>query len=217
MIKFEHVTREFGNQKGVKDLNFEIHSGEITALLGRNGAGKTTTLKLMTGCLTPAAGKMTRQGSLGFVPDHAPVYPEMTLDAYLKFVAELRDIPNSEQGQAIDQIVSKFELEAVLDRIIGHLSKGYQQRIGLAQGLLHNPEILILDEPTASLDPEQQRQTREWLKTLAPRKAIVISSHSLDEVAQLASRILILKDGRLEHDIELRNRPLSNEEIGALI
>ncbi len=217
MAKFKHVTKKYGQNRGVEDLSFTLKPQTITALLGRNGAGKTTTLKLLAGCLQPDAGVVeVDRAKLGFVPEHPPLYREMTVKAYLHFVAALREITPDAQT-AIQDVLLQFELDTVKDRIIGHLSKGYQQRLGLAQGAIHHPELLILDEPSSGLDPAQQRQTTAWIRDLSTTKTILISSHSLDEVSRLATRILVLVEGRLRHDINLIQTPMTPPEIGALI
>ncbi|MBE3590641.1 MAG: ABC transporter ATP-binding protein [Firmicutes bacterium] len=209
MIRFEHVTKRYGPRRGVEDVSFEVRRGEIVGLLGPNGAGKTTTLRLLTGYLPPMSGRILVDGldieeepfavrrRIGYLPDNPPLYPEMTVRAYLHFAAALRDVPGRLRAARVDAALERFGLGDVAGRLIGRLSRGYRQRVGLAQAVVHDPDVLVLDEPTVGLDPRQVSEMRETIRSLARDHTIVFSSHILSEVQALCERVVILHEGRV--------------------
>jgi len=216
LIGLEHVTKKYGNTIGVQDLSFQIDQGQIVGLLGRNGAGKTTTLNLMTGYFPPDTGivrvnqldlvKFPRECKrhIGYLPEKPPLYDEMTVWDYLNFVCDLRDVVSLSKKNHVNEILRVCALEDVKDRVIGHLSKGYRQRVGFAQALCGNPEIMILDEPTVGLDPMQVVEIRTLIQKLGRDHTILFSSHILSEVQQLCDRVLILDGGKLIRSFDLK-------------
>ena len=209
MIKVEHLTKRFAGCVAVDDASFTVERGEIVGLLGPNGAGKTTTMRILT-CFFPAsAGRVTIAGldifteslevrrRIGYMPENVPLYPEMRVDEYLRFRARLKGVPGRRVNRRVAEVKELCGLEDVGLRIIGQLSKGYRQRTGLAEALVHDPELLILDEPTIGLDPNQIRQVRGLIRELAQRHTILLSSHILPEVEMTCGRVLILKAGRI--------------------
>ena len=215
MIALENVTRKYGRTVALKDVSLEIGSGRMTGLLGRNGAGKTTALNLMTGYLPPDAGRVLVDGEdmqkhpreckrkIGYLPEKPPLYDEMTVKDYLKFVCDLREVLPRGREKHVAEILEVCALGEVRGRVIGHLSKGYRQRVGIAQALCGNPEILILDEPTVGLDPLQVVEIRSLIRTLGQEHTIVFSSHILSEVQQLCDSVIILHEGRLIRYFEM--------------
>ncbi|MBX5477020.1 MAG: ABC transporter ATP-binding protein [Clostridia bacterium] len=209
MIRFERVTKRYGPRRGVEDVSFEVRRGEIVGLLGPNGAGKTTTLRMLTGYLPPSEGRILVDGHdveeepfearrrIGYMPDNPPLYPEMTVRGYLQFVAALRDVPARSRAAKVDAALERFNLGDVAGRLIGRLSRGYRQRVGLAQAVVHDPDVLVLDEPTVGLDPRQVSEMRETIRALARDHTIVFSSHILSEVQALCERVVILHEGRV--------------------
>lgn len=209
MIEFRDVTRRFGSVEAVKDLSFEVDRGEVVGLLGANGAGKTTTMRLMTGYFPPTDGEVRIAGQriernplgakrrIGYLPETPPLYDEMVVDHYLRYVGTLKELSGSELRTKIDTVLSRLELEEQADRLVGNLSRGYRQRVALAQALVHEPDILVLDEPTLGLDPNQVRRLRELIQELARDSTLLISSHILPEVRELCERVIILKDGEM--------------------
>jgi ABC-2 type transport system ATP-binding protein len=209
MIKVEGVTKRYGSMTAVRNISFEVAAGEIVGFLGPNGAGKTTTMRILTGFLPPTEGTAEVAGHsvldepievkrhIGYLPEIPPVYPEMDVDSYLEFVARLKGIPNSRVAAAVDAALAKTSIGHVRRKLIGKLSKGYKQRVGLAQALIHNPKVLILDEPTAGLDPAQIREVRELVKSLAGDHTIILSSHILSEVSDTCGRVIIISEGSI--------------------
>lgn len=209
MIKVIGVTKRYGSTTAVRDISFEVAAGEIVGFLGPNGAGKTTTMRILTGFLPPTEGTAEVAGhsvidepievkrQIGYLPEVPPVYPEMEVDSYLEFVARLKGIPNARIASAIDAALEKTSISHVRRKLIGKLSKGYRQRVGLAQALIHNPKVLILDEPTAGLDPAQIREVRELVKSLAGDHTIILSSHILSEVSDTCGRVIIISEGSI--------------------
>jgi len=207
MIQAEGLTKYYGNIRAVENLSFEIHSGEILGLLGPNGAGKTTTLRLITGYMPPSAGRVTIDGydlfthprqakrRMGYLPEHPPVYPEMTVREYLSFAARLHGVPRHNVKAFREEAIQRTRLGTVQDRLIGNLSRGFQQRVGLAQVLVKKPKLLILDEPTIGLDPKQIAEMRHLIKELAGDYTVVLSSHILQEVSATCERIIIIHQG----------------------
>ena len=216
MIELEHVSKDYGGIPGLRDVSFHVPKGQTVGLLGRNGAGKTTALNLMTGYFPPTAGKVRINGKnmlsdprackrmIGYLPEKPPLYDEMTVEDYLAFVSELREVVKKANQAHVDEIIGLCSLKEVRQRVIGHLSKGYRQRVGIAQALCGAPEILILDEPTVGLDPKQTVEMRELIRKLGEDHTVVFSSHILSEVQQLCSRVIILNEGRMVQNIDMR-------------
>lgn len=209
MIQVSHLTKMYGPRTAIHDLNFEVQKGEIVGFLGPNGAGKSTTMKILTGFMPASEGKATIAGydvfdnpievkrNVGFLPETPPVYPEMQVKDYLDFSARLHQVPSNATAQAVDLALQKTGLGDVRNRLIGNLSKGYRQRVGLAQALVHNPQVLILDEPTVGLDPKQIIEIRELIKSLAGDHTVILSSHILPEVTATCQRIIVINKGRI--------------------
>ncbi|MFB6355715.1 MAG: ABC transporter ATP-binding protein [bacterium] len=209
MIEFRNVTRMFGDVVGVEDLNFQIEKGEVVGLLGANGAGKTTTMRLMTGYYPPTEGEVRFGGKLiqrnpldvkrqlGYLPEVPPLYEEMVAREYLRYTASLKEVSPKNIESSIDRVLGQLDLTDHAHRLIGNLSRGYRQRVALAQALLHEPEFIVLDEPTLGLDPNQVRRLRELINELAENSTLIISSHILPEVRQLCERIIVLQEGRI--------------------
>ncbi|MBI4925450.1 MAG: ATP-binding cassette domain-containing protein [Bdellovibrio sp.] len=209
MIQVSHLTKMYGSRPAIDDLSFEIQKGEIVGFLGPNGAGKTTTMKILT-CFMPAtSGTAVLEGfdvfenpievkrKIGYLPEIPPVYSEMRVKDYIEYAALLHEVPKSKLKQAVNSAIEKVSIGDVQNRLIGNLSKGYRQRVGLAQALVHNPEILILDEPTIGLDPKQIIEIRELIKTLGGTHTIILSSHILPEVTATCQRIIVINKGRI--------------------
>ncbi len=209
MIKVEGVTKRYGRATAVRDISFEVHPGEIVGFLGPNGAGKTTTMRILTGFLPPTEGRAEVAGldvvdnplevkrHIGYLPEVPPVYPEMNVEGYLKFVARIKAIPSADINRRVEAVMERTAITEFRKKLIGKLSKGYRQRVGLAQALIHNPDVLILDEPTAGLDPKQIREVRELVRSLAGEHTIILSSHILSEVAETCGRVIIINQGRI--------------------
>ena len=215
MIKVEKLTRSYGNFLAVDAVDFSIGAGEIVGLLGHNGAGKTTVMKMLSGFLEPSAGRIVVDGLdlaeqpeavqalLGYLPENVPLYPEMTVVDYLEFAAQLRGVPVAQRAGAVRYAVRSTDLgERAFDRI-ETLSRGYRQRVGVAQALLHKPRLLILDEPTNGLDPGQTQHMRDLIRSLSDRATVILSTHIMQEVSAICDRVMILRDGRLVLDEEL--------------
>lgn len=212
MIEALGLSRFYGQFAACRDVSFTIDPGEVVAFLGPNGAGKSTTLKLLSGYLAPSEGTAKIAGydmssqriagsrKLGYLPEDGPLYSDMTPWSLLNFFADARGMPKRHKEDRIDFVVDLVELQSVLHKPIGKLSKGFRQRVGMAQALLHEPEVLIMDEPTAGLDPNQIRQVRETLRKLGEEKTILLSTHIMQEVGAMAERIIIISEGRLVYD-----------------
>ena len=212
MIEARGLSKYYGPFVAVHDTSFSIPQGQIVAFLGPNGAGKTTLMRMLTGFLAPSAGRAVIAGfdvrddriqaskRLGYLPESGPLYPDMTPLELLRFFGEARELATGILKRRIDQVVEICALELVLEKPIGKLSKGYKQRVGLAQALLHDPEVLIMDEPTAGLDPNQIKQFRENIQRLGRTKTVLISTHILQEVEAVADRVLLIHNGRLLFD-----------------
>ena len=209
MIEVQHLTKRYGTVTAVNDVSFTVERGEILGFLGPNGAGKTTTMRVLTGYIPATEGRAVVAGydvfekpieakrRTGYLPETPPLYPDMTVSEYLSFVAKIKAVPAKERQSRIDQVMRKTYIADVANRACGRLSKGYRQRVGLAQALIHNPDVLILDEPTAGLDPKQILETRRLIKELAGSHTIVLSTHILPEVAQTCQRVVIINKGRV--------------------
>jgi len=207
MIQAQNLTKFYGTKAALRDVSFEIERGEIVGFLGPNGAGKTTTMRILTGFIPPTGGSARIAGfdclteslevrkRIGYMPETVPLYPEMAVWDYLEFFAKVRGL--DDRDRAIARVMDTCGIAEVAHRPTGELSKGYRQRVGLAQALLHEPEVLILDEPTIGLDPKQVVQVRELIKSLAGQATIILSSHILPEVSQICQRVLIIHEGRI--------------------
>ena len=221
MIKLENITKKFSRLTAVDNISFEVDKGEILGFLGPNGAGKSTTMRMITGFFPPTDGKITVSGYdvrneplkikqlIGYLPENSPAYKDMTPHSFLKFSASARDIPRKEIKKAMGRTIELCGLESVLFQSIDTLSKGYLQRVCLAQAIIHDPPILILDEPTDGLDPNQKYQTRELIKRMGEDKTIIISTHILEEIDACCTRAMIISQGKLVADstpTELRSR-----------
>lgn len=209
MITVNRLTKQYGSRRAVSDLNFSLETGKIYGLLGPNGAGKSTTLNMITGCLAPTEGTVTIDGldiyqnakaakaKLGYLPEIPPLYPEMTVREYLLFVAEVKKIPQKQRSAALESVMTRTDIADVQSRLIKQLSKGYRQRIGIAQALLGDPEVVILDEPSVGLDPKQMMEIREMIAALKGNHTVILSSHILSEVQAVCDRVLIINQGKL--------------------
>jgi ABC-2 type transport system ATP-binding protein len=209
VIEVQHLTKHFGRVTAVDDVSFRVERGEIVGFLGPNGAGKTTTMRVITGYMPPTEGRVVVAGfdvfdrpieakrRTGYLPETPPLYPDMTVREYLGFVARIKGIPPRERQTRIDRVMARTWITDVKERHCGKLSKGYRQRVGLAQAILHNPDVLVLDEPTAGLDPKQIIETRQLIHELAGDHTIVLSTHILPEVAQTCQRVVIINKGRV--------------------
>jgi ABC-2 type transport system ATP-binding protein len=209
MIEVEQLTKRYGPTLAVSDVSFQVQKGEILGFLGPNGAGKTTTMRVITGYLPPTSGKVTVAGHnvaeepieakkrIGYLPELPPVYTDMRVTEYLAFVARIKGLPRRDIKPRLEEVSKTCAIADVRERQIGKLSKGYRQRVGLAQAIIHNPEVLVLDEPTAGLDPKQIIETRELIKNLAGQHTIVLSTHILPEVAKTCDRVVVINGGKI--------------------
>jgi ABC-2 type transport system ATP-binding protein len=209
VIEVQHVTKRYGRVTAVDDVSFRVERGEILGFLGPNGAGKTTTMRILTGYMPASEGKALVAGfdvftqpldakrRTGYLPETPPLYPDMTVREYLDFVARLKAVPPAERKTRVANVMERTRVADMAERHCSKLSKGYRQRVGLAQAIIHNPEVLILDEPTAGLDPKQIIETRELIRGLAGDHTIVLSTHILPEVAQTCQRVVIINKGRV--------------------
>ena len=212
MIEAVGLSKFYGSFAAIRDVSFSVSRGQVAAFLGPNGAGKSTTLKILTGYLTPSEGaariagmdvarqRIETAARVGYLPENGPLYPEMTPRELLRFFGEARGLTNGVLMRRIDAVVSQCSLEAVIEKSIHKLSRGYRQRVGMAQVLLHEPDILIMDEPTAGLDPNQIRDVRELTRELGKSKTILISTHILQEVEAVADHVILINEGRIVFD-----------------
>lgn len=209
MIEVENLTKSYGPRSAIKGLTFQVNKGEVVGFLGPNGAGKTTTMNILC-CILPASGGTARvcgfdifeqsyeiRKRIGYLPETPPLYQDMVVSRFLAFAAGLRDVPARKIPSAVDRVLEKCRIQDVRHRIIGRLSKGYQQRVGLAQAMIHDPEILILDEPTIGLDPIQIIEIRKLIQELGEAHTILLSSHILPEVTQICQRVIIINEGTI--------------------
>ena len=221
MIKVMELRKAFGPIVAVDGVSFEVARGDVLGFLGPNGAGKSTTMKMLSCFLAPDSGTATIVGhdiirepvaarqSLGYLAENAPAYDEMTVEGFLRFVCDARGIPKAARAEAIDKMVTDCAIGSVMHQPIGTLSKGYRRRVGLAQALIHDPDVLILDEPTDGLDPNQKHEVRQLIKRLAKKKATIVSTHILEEVDAICNRMIIINAGQVLVDStpdELRKR-----------
>jgi len=228
MITVKGLTKRYAHNTAVNDISFEVQKGQIVGFLGPNGAGKTTTMRMLTCFLTPSAGTATVAGfdileqpfevkkRIGYLPETPPVYPEMRIAEYLTFVGRLKGLAGSDLRSRVDYSCERCAIADVKDKIIGKLSKGYRQRVGLAQAIIHNPDVLILDEPTAGLDPKQINETRDLIKSLAGDHTIILSTHILPEVSQTCEQVIIINRGKVvatDSVSNLQGRARSGESV----
>jgi len=228
MINVKSVSKYFNNFKALDDVSFQIEKGEIVGFLGENGAGKTTLMRILTTFLPPSSGSVTVAGEdvvansinvrkrIGYLPENPPLYSDMNVGSYLKYAAQLKDVAAKDIRKQVDRVLDECRLKAVQHSPIAHLSKGYRQRIGIAQAIIHEPDILILDEPTNGLDPVQILQVRKLIKNLEHIKTVILSTHILSEIEQIAKRVSIIKDGVVIADgaiTQLLNQTDSKRQI----
>lgn len=209
MIRVENLTKYYGKRLAVNNISFHVKKGEIVGLLGPNAAGKTTTMRIITGYLTPTSGDVWIAGinmltnslearrKIGYLPEIVPLYTDMTVRSYLDFLARLRGVPYNRVRSRINEVVEICHLEEYVDVLIGKLSKGYRQRVGVAQAIIHNPDVLILDEPTVGIDPIQVAGTRQLIKDLGKEHTIILSTHILPEVSAICERVIIINEGKI--------------------
>ena len=212
MLRIEGLTKRYGQHTVVDNLSYSCEAGEVLGFLGPNGAGKSTTMKMLTGFVTPDSGNASICGHdigdeplearrrIGYLPEGAPCYPEMTPMSFLEFTADIRGLEGARRAQRIEQVIAQLHLERVVNQTIETLSKGFKRRVGLAQAILHDPDVLILDEPTDGLDPNQKYEVRELIHSMSAEKLIVISTHILEEVEAVCSRAIIIADGKILAD-----------------
>ena len=211
-IKIKSLTKSFGAIRAVRNVSFNVSHGEVLGFLGPNGAGKSTTMKMITGFLEPTSGTVEVNGhdvlenplsvkrSIGYLPEGAPAYGEMTVKNFLNFIADIRQLNGAIRKKRLDEVIKTINIGTVIDQSIETLSKGFKRRVGLAQAILHDPNILILDEPTDGLDPNQKHEVRNLIKKMAKEKAIIISTHILEEVDAVCTRAIIISSGELLFD-----------------
>jgi gliding motility-associated transport system ATP-binding protein len=209
MIEVENVSKRFGPILAVDHISFRIDRGEVVGFLGPNGAGKSTTMRILACFFPPTSGRVSVGGHdvttqalqvkqlVGYFPERVSVYPDLPVRSFLDFVAEAKDVPRAERKREIARVIESCGLEAVSDRVIGHLSKGYRQRVGIAQALMRRPQVLILDEPTIGLDPEQVVEIRKLIRDLGAERTVILSTHILSEVSSVCDRVIIIHQGRI--------------------
>jgi len=209
MIEVENLTKYYGNRPAIENITFRVEKGEILGFLGPNGAGKTTTMRILAGFFPPTKGVARVSGydvvndslevrrRIGYMPETIPLYKDMRVKEYMEFVAEVKGIPKKTRKSKIEKVMKECGATEVNHRLIGKLSKGFQQRVGLAQSLLHDPEVLILDEPTLGLDPKQIIEIRQLIKSLAGERTIILSTHILPEVSMTCERVIIINEGKI--------------------
>jgi ABC-2 type transport system ATP-binding protein len=229
MIEVEHLTKKYGDLVAVRDLSFKVSQGKIWGLLGPNAAGKTTTMRVLTGYIPATEGRATVGGFdvfdqpnavkkiIGYLPEVVPLYPEMTVSEYLSFVAALKQVPAAQRKQALDRAIQVSGLASVKGKLIKYISRGFKQRVGIAQSLIHNPDVLILDEPTIGLDPAQIIEIRGLIKGLKGEHTIILSTHILAEVTQTCDGVVIINEGRLMASGSLEELTASFREKERLI
>jgi ABC-2 type transport system ATP-binding protein len=227
MLEVRSLTKRYGDIVAVDGVSFSANQGQILGFLGPNGAGKTTTMRILTGFLPATSGTAKVAGfdvftesaevrrRIGYLPENPPLYADMTTDAYLRFVARIKGMARGAIEEGIDRAVQTCGLENVRGRLLGHLSKGFRQRVGLAQALIHDPQVLVLDEPTIGLDPVQIREIRALIRRLAGQRTVILSTHILPEVSQICEKVVIINEGRvvLEEDIAALTRDASLEDV----
>lgn len=225
MIDIERLSKHYHSVPAVDRVSFVVGRGEIVGLLGPNGAGKTTTMRMLTTYLPPTSGRAVLCGhdvldeplevrkKVGYLPENVPLYPEMRVREYLAYRAKLKDVPRTKRRSAIEHVLESCKLVDVESRVLGHLSKGYRQRVGLAEAMVHDPDILVLDEPTAGLDPMQIREVRGLIRELGERHTILLSTHIMSEVEAICGRVIMIIKGKVALDDQLENL----QEQGAIL
>lgn len=228
MIEIKNLTKRFAGHTAVDNLSFNVQQGEVLGFLGPNGAGKSTTMKMLTGFLAPTSGTasvlgydiqrqtLKAQQQIGYLPEGAPCYGDMTVRGFLEFIAEVRGFRGAEKRERVSRAVGQVELDKVLGQSIDTLSKGFKRRVGLAQAILHDPKVLILDEPTDGLDPNQKHQVRGLIQSLAHDKIVIISTHILEEVSAVCTRAVVIASGKLVADgtpLELESRSRYHQAV----
>ena len=227
MVEVRGLTKYYGEFRAIQDVSFTAERGEILGLLGPNGSGKTTTMRIVTGFMPATEGTAVVEGfdvstgaqearrRIGYLPENPPLYHDMTVSSYLKFVGRIKGVKRSELAGALDRVLEKCFLTEVASRIVGRLSKGYRQRVGLAQALIHSPPVLILDEPTIGLDPRQIIEIRGLIKELAADRTVILSTHILPEVSQICGKVVIINEGRVvvEKNLKELAQGASLEEV----
>jgi len=209
LVELRGITKYYGDRLAVDNISFSVGKGEILGFLGPNGAGKTTTMRIITGYMPPSSGEVRVCGidvlekpieakkHIGYLPENPPLYHEMTVISYLKFVASIKKVPRSKAKERIEYVISKCGLEDVRNRVIGNLSRGYKQRVGIAQAIINDPDVIIFDEPTVGLDPKQVVEIRNLIKEISKEKAVILSTHILSEVMKICDRVIIISRGQL--------------------
>jgi ABC-2 type transport system ATP-binding protein len=227
MIEAEGLSKFYGPFSACRDVTFSVHEGELVAFLGPNGAGKSTTMKLLTGYLAPSEGvariaghdmatdRLAGSARLGYLPENGPLYPDMTPYSLLEFFADARGMSRDYKLERIEAVVNLCQLDSVIHKPISKFSKGYRPRVGMAQSLLHAPEVFILDEPTAGLDPNQIREVRQTMRRLGEERTILLSTHILQEVEAMASRVILINEGRLVYDGPVSELGQNSQELDA--
>jgi ABC-2 type transport system ATP-binding protein len=228
MIKVENLTKRYAGVTAINSLNFEVEKGEIVGFLGPNGAGKSTTMKILTGYLPATSGTASIAGfdvfeqsiearkRLGYLPENTPLYTDMRVSEYLRYRANLKGVPGRKVKQSVGDVLELCNLRDVERKLIGALSKGYRQRVGLADALVHDPDLLILDEPTIGLDPNQIRQVRELIKNLGGKRTVLISTHILPEVEIMCSRVIVIHKGRIRASDTAENLLKNQRTAGSM-
>jgi ABC-2 type transport system ATP-binding protein len=227
MIEAIGLSKFYGIFAATRDVSFTVKRGEVVAFLGPNGAGKSTTMKLLTGYLSPSEGvakiaghdmttdRLAGSAKLGYLPENGPLYPDMTPHGILDFFADARGLLGSYKKERIEAVINLCDLNSVVHKPVGKLSKGFRQRVGMAQALLHEPDVLILDEPTAGLDPNQIREVRNTMRKLGQAKTILLSTHILQEAAAMASRLIVINEGRVVYDGDIKGFDPRGEGLDA--
>ncbi|MGZ3826152.1 MAG: ABC transporter ATP-binding protein, partial [Bdellovibrio sp.] len=217
MIQVKDLTKDYGSRRAINKLNFSISKGEVVGFLGPNGAGKSTTMKIITGFMAPSHGNASIAGfdvfenplevkkRIGYLPETPPVYGDMYVRDYLRYVAALKQVPKTKIEASVDSALEKTNLVNVQKRLIGHLSKGFRQRVGIAQAIVSDPEVLILDEPTVGLDPKQVAEIRELIKALRGHHTIILSTHILSEVEATCEKVIIINNGEIVAEDSIQN------------
>ena len=228
MISVQHLSKKYGSFTAVNDISFEVEKGEIVGFLGPNGAGKSTTMKILTGYLPPTTGRASIAGfdvfeqsiearrRLGYLPENTPLYTDMRVGEYLRYRAALKGVPMGKVRERVGDVLDLCQIKDREKQLIGALSKGYRQRVGLADALVHDPELLILDEPTIGLDPNQIRTVRELIKNLALKRTVLISTHILPEVELMCSRVIVIHKGTVRASDTAENLLKSHRSVGEL-
>jgi len=227
MIEATRLTKYYGDFCAIQNVSFTAQRGEILGLLGPNGAGKTTTMRIITGFMPATEGTVTVEGydvfkeshevrrRIGYLPENPPLYNDMTVSSYLKFVGRIKGVSGKEIPGSLDGVLERCSLTEVADRLVGQLSKGYRQRVGLAQALIHNPVVLILDEPTIGLDPKQIIEIRSLIRDLSGDRTVILSTHILPEVSQICNKVVIINEGRVvvEKNLKELTQGVTLEEV----